>query len=354
MTTQRGALISVAQCLEKGAFEGGVVNEREIWAASERLDLLFSLLPTRIQQQRANSHLRSLTIDFIDYITRSDVVSDGQAQEVGRAILGVFRVVTSIESLYGKPIDPGIKNHSLFQEIERLFDNSELHFEGPEFTLFTAAHITVNAQERVAFVPEMGKSGEKTPDLRVSDLCYLECKDLAPASPEGVRSAMCERLQDASKQLGAARRRDPALASGEALDLPLRLFQPDVTGSCPAALDAHAIAAKALSLPGTIDFILLSFSGFRATATHFAFPYRLAIYVREGVPDALFIRLFKRMGEEGLRKPHVYIVPRDQEREHRIRERAFFLWENRSGRFWWNSVSNWIEAEEQDDRNHIF
>jgi hypothetical protein len=329
------------------------VNEREIWAASERLDLLFSLLPTRIQQQRANSRLGSLTNGFMDYITRSDVVSDRQAQEVGRAILSVFRVVTSIESLYGKPIDPGIKNHSLFQEIERLFDNSERHFDGPEFTLFTAAHIMVNAQERVAFVPEMGKSGEKTPDLRVSDLCYLECKDLAPASADGVRSAMCERLRDASRQLGAARRRDPTLASGVALDLPLRLFQPDATGSCPAALDAHAIATKALSLLGNIDFILLSFSGFHATATHFAFPYRLAIYAREGAPDALFIRLFKHMGDQGLRKPRIYIVPRDQERERRIRERAYFLWENRSGRFWWNSISNWIEAEEQEDRNQI-
>lgn len=327
------------------------MNEHEIWAASERLDLLFSFLPTRIQRQRANSHLRSLTVDFMDYITRSDVVSDRQAQEVGRAILAVSRVVTSIETLYGRPIDAGIKNHSLFQEIERLFDNSERHFEGPEFALFIAAHITANAQERVTFVPEMGKGGEKTPDLRVSDLCYLECKDLAPASADGVHSAMRERLQDASRQLGAARRRDPGLAVGLALDLPLRLFQPDATGSCPAALTAHAIATTALSRPGNIDFILLSFSGFRVTETHIAFPYRLAIYAREGVPADLFIRLFKGMGEEGLKKPHICIVPRDRERDRRIRERAFFLWENRSGRFWWDSVSNWIEAEEQDDRN---
>jgi len=31
-----------------------------------------------------------------------------------------------------------------------------------------------------------------------------------------------------------------------------------------------------------------------------------------------------------------------------IRERAFFLWENENGKCWWDSVSNWIEAEEQE------
>jgi len=31
-----------------------------------------------------------------------------------------------------------------------------------------------------------------------------------------------------------------------------------------------------------------------------------------------------------------------------IRERAFFLWENKSGKRWWDSISNWIEAEEQE------
>jgi len=330
------------------------VNEREIWDASERLDLLFSLLPTRIQQRRAESHLRSLSNDFMDYITRSDAVSEQQAREVGRAILGVFRVVTSIESLYGRPIDRSITSHSFFREIERLFDNSERQFEGPEFALFTAAHVTVNTQESVTFVPEMGKSGEKTPDLRVSDLCYLECKDLDPSSAESVRPAIRENLQDASRQLAAARRRDPGLARGVALDVPLRLFQLEVTGLSPAALQAHATAVQMLSSPGDIDFILFSFSGFCATATHVAFPYRLAIYVREGAPDALFDRLFRRMGEEGLRKPRIYIVAPDHERESRIRERAFFLWENRSGTLWWDSVSNWLEAEGQDDGHQSF
>jgi hypothetical protein len=35
--------------------------------------------------------------------------------------------------------------------------------------------------------------------------------------------------------------------------------------------------------------------------------------------------------------------------EHRvIRERAYFHWENKSGKRWWDSMSNWIEAEEQE------
>lgn len=31
-----------------------------------------------------------------------------------------------------------------------------------------------------------------------------------------------------------------------------------------------------------------------------------------------------------------------------IRARAFFLWENKTGKLWWDSMSNWIEAEEQE------
>jgi hypothetical protein len=200
--------------------------------------------------------------------------------------------VTSIESLYGGPIDSDIKKHALFQEIERLFDNSKRGFEGPEFTLFTAAHIKVQAQEAIAFVPEMGERGEKTPDLRVPDLCYIECKDLAPASAESVRAAMSQRLQEAATQLRAGRRRDSALAGGVALDLPLKLHQPDVNGTRPAIRDAHAIAAGALTAPGEIDFILLSFSGFDRTPTDFTFTYRL-----EGVKKLanVHIQLLLRM-----------------------------------------------------------
>jgi hypothetical protein len=185
MAASRGALdVGRTNAGMNWATGGNALNERDIWAASERLDLLFSLFPTRIQRQRANSHLRSLTSDYMDYIKGSDLVSDTRAEEIGRAILGVFRVVTSIESLYGRPIDSDIKNHDLFQEIERLFDNSERGFEGPEFTLFTATHIKIQTQEAIAVVPEMGKRAEKTPDLCVPDLCYLECKDLSPASAE--------------------------------------------------------------------------------------------------------------------------------------------------------------------------
>lgn len=329
------------------------MNEHDILAASERLDLLFGLLPARIQRQRANSHLRSLTSDYLDYMKGSDLVSDARAEEIGRAILGVFRVVTSIESLYERPIDSDIKNHDLFQEIERLFGNSERGFEGPEFTLFTAAHIKIQTQEAIAVVPEMGNHAEKSPDLFVPDLCYLECKDLSPASAENVGAAMGERLQDAGRQLRAGRRRDPILAGGVALDLPLKFHQPDVNGSCPAIRDAHITAVGVLSVPGDIDFILLSFSGFDRTDTEFTFPYRVAVYAREGLPARLFVRLFKRLGETGFPKPHIYVVCPDRHREHRIRERAFFLWENRSGSRWWNPMDNWLESEEQDDRSSI-
>jgi len=289
----------------------------------------------------------------MDYITRSDLVSDTEAEAVGRAILGVFRVVTSIESLYGRPIDSDIKNHMLFREIERLFGNSRIGFESAEFALFTAAHIEIQAQEAVTFVPEMGQRDEQTPDLRLSDLCYLECKDLAPASAEAVGASVGQRLQDAVRQLRAARRRNPTLAGGVALDLPLKLYQPDVNGSCPAIRDAHSSAAGILTAPGEIDFILLSFSGFERIAEDFTFPYRLAVYAREGVPVSLFVRLFSRLGAPGFRKPHIYIVSPDKQREHRIRERAYFLWKNESGSSWGDSLRNWLEAEEQDNRSSI-
>jgi hypothetical protein len=32
----------------------------------------------------------------------------------------------------------------------------------------------------------------------------------------------------------------------------------------------------------------------------------------------------------------------------RIQERAYFLWENRSGAQWWNPDANWLEAERID------
>jgi hypothetical protein len=35
----------------------------------------------------------------------------------------------------------------------------------------------------------------------------------------------------------------------------------------------------------------------------------------------------------------------ERTRAERVRERAYFLWENRMGSAWWDAVSNWLEAE---------
>jgi hypothetical protein len=51
-------------------------------------------------------------------------------------------------------LDPNIAHHPLFREVERLFDNSKRSFEGVEFMLYTAAHITKHAREIVTFVPD--------------------------------------------------------------------------------------------------------------------------------------------------------------------------------------------------------
>jgi hypothetical protein len=316
------------------------MNESEIWAASERLDLLFSLLPKRVQERRANSHLKALTSNFMDYLTRSDLVSDAEATAIGRAAFGVYRVTTSIETLYGRLIDSNITSHPLFREVERLFDNSKRSFDGAEFTLYSAAQIEIRAHEKVALVLE--RANEVSPDLRVSELCYVECKDLVPASAGGIRAAMHDRLQEAAAQLAAARRRDCALAGGVALDLPLQLFQPDAIDSCPAARDSRAIVAETLSVPGEIGFVILSISGFEITPKGVWAPDRLAVFARQNLPVAIFRRLLSRLAS------CIYVCPPDRQREHRIRERAFFHWENRSGRYWRDPVSNWIEAEEED------
>lgn len=316
------------------------MNEREIWAASERLDLLFSLLPKRIQSRRANSHLRSLTSNFMDYLTRSDLISDEEAVKIGHSALSVWRLTTSIESLYGRPIDRSIASQPLFREFERLFDNSKRSFEAAEFTIYTAAQIEIRTKEKVAFVPE--RTDEVTPDLRISNLCYLECKDLGPASASGVGAAMNDRLQEAAAQLGAAQRRGGLPGGGVALDLPLNLFQPGPIDSCPAARDARAVVAKTLAVPGEIGFVILSISGFEVTTTGVSAPDRLAVFARQNLPVAIFSRLLSRMATR------IYVCPPDRQREYRIRERAFFLWENKSGARWWDSEANWIEAEQQD------
>jgi hypothetical protein len=36
------------------------------------------------------------------------------------------------------------------------------------------------------------------------------------------------------------------------------------------------------------------------------------------------------------------------DRRRTIRERAFFLWENESGKRWWDPASNWLEAEKSE------
>jgi len=35
-------------------------------------------------------------------------------------------------------------------------------------------------------------------------------------------------------------------------------------------------------------------------------------------------------------------------RRHRIAERAYFLWENRTGERWWDPVANWYQAERSE------
>ncbi len=316
------------------------MNGSEIWSASERLDLLFGLLPSRIQGRRAKSHLRSLTTNFMDYLTSSDTVSDAEAIKIGRAVFGVWRVTTSIEALYGRPIDANITSHSLFREVERLFDNSQRSFEGAEFALYTAAQIQIRTRQEVAFVPE--RPDEDSPDLRVSDLCYVECKDLAPASAEGVGAAVKERLQEAAAQLAATQKRDRVPGGGVAIDLPLQLFQPDAIDSCLAARNARAILAETLSVPGEVGFVILSTSGFEVTPTGVWAPDRLAVFAKQNLPVAIFSGLLSRMAVR------IYVCPPDRQRERRIRERAFFLWENKSGSYWWDPVSNWVEAEQQD------
>jgi len=261
------------------------MNERDIWAAVERLEILFRILPKRLRTRRIGSYLGLLTMKFMDYMTRSNSVSDEEALEIGRAILGVYRTTTSIESLYGRPIDENIVNDSVFQQITQLFDSSEQAYDAADFTLFTAACISHRTGLAVSFVPV--RKGSPTPDLQVASLCYIECKDLAVTTASNVELGLRDRLQKAGEQLASAQSKTRLPSAGAAIDVPIRLADPDDRRSLEVQRQASEVVRQTLTAPGAVDFVLLSVSGIYHTATTVGFPHRHAVFIRPSLPPAI-------------------------------------------------------------------
>jgi hypothetical protein len=263
---------------------------QDIWAVSERLDILFSLLPKRIQNRRKGSYLRALTTEYMDYMTRSNTVTEQQAAEIGRAILAIRRTACSIEALYGRPIDSNIVHHSLFGEMENLFGNSQQAFDAVDFTLFTAALVSRRAELPVLFIPP---TDHPSPDLRVSELCYIECKDLSVGSAANIQLGVRDRLEDAREQLRSAQEGARLPAAGVAMDVPLLLVGAEHVHSSEAIHNASEVIRQTLTSTGPIDFALLSISGIHKTTGIVSFPHRLAVFTRPTLPSKILSLLGK-------------------------------------------------------------
>ena len=314
----------------------------ELRERCERLVLLCRLLDEHDESSPSTSYLLSLSLELTDYFRNTKTLTQLEAEKISIKALTAYRASWAIEALYERPIDDRIVNHTLFREVGRLFDKSQRKFETSEFCLFIAAYISQVSPERVSFLKESRKKDERSPDLQIGDLCYLECKDLGPATPERIPEGMESHIPHAITQLIAGHARRKLRSSGLAIDWPLRLFPEGEFEGSPFVREAIELSKHVLSQPGAIDFMVLSASGFAHSATHVSFPHSLVVLTRQGTSPSVLRNVVGRIATR------FYVCSPDPDRERRIRERAYYRWLDQVGEHWRDARLNWLAAETDD------
>jgi len=130
-----------------------------------------------------------------------------------------------------------------------------------EFNIYTAARIQKLSGFPVSFINE---GDDVSPDLRVDDLAYVECKDLHPASRAGLANSLQDNVDKAIKQLQTAQATDPLRGTGICVDVPW--------GMLPLVQGEWQVITDALLRTSGPSFVLVSCSGVSITNGEIGFP----------------------------------------------------------------------------------
>ncbi len=252
--------------LERAALRRPSLNQDDVWFDAEKIAGFMNLLKRRLRDRRAGSYLLQLLSSYQDYLTSPEDVDSDNARTQAENILRIYRLGGTFRLLCGDDLIP---DDSLQKEFKDLFDNSKRTFETAEHNLFSAAFITDRTGRCVKLITE---GGEKSPDLRVSDEGYVECKDLSPADPKNLPKNLQDNLEKASEQVDTAQQENLLSVGGACVDVPL-----DMT----VGKDSWEVLASFLHEGSPLDFILVSSSGLRETSETSGFITSVVLLVRD-------------------------------------------------------------------------
>src|SRR5690606_38719340 len=103
-----------------------------------------------------------------------------------------------------------------------------------------------------------------SPDLRVGELAYVECKDLHSASRAGIAPGLRDHLSKASEQTNTANADAPLIGTGICIDVPW--------GTLPLNAAEWGAIREVLESPQGPTFIYLTCSGVSVTDTTISYP----------------------------------------------------------------------------------
>lgn len=256
-------------------------DQDDVWYGADSIGAMLKILRPRIRNRRKNSVLLRMIDSYQDYLTSSTPVSDAEAVRQGTHSLHIYRLTTSFDVLLNGGTVQAI-NHSLAKDLQNLFSEDSVSFETTEFNIVSAAVMQRASGLPVTFINE---GDDLSPDLQVNDLCYVECKDLHPASRTGLAQALADHLAKATDQLNTAQGQRALPATGVCIDIPW--------GMLPLAANEWQAIRDSLTRADGPTFILVSCSGFNKTSTEVGFPVAVSLVTKAVVPQDLHDRLLR-------------------------------------------------------------
>jgi hypothetical protein len=268
---------------ELASASGATYNQDSAYHDGDVIADMFNKLPERLRRRRSGSVLLRRIEEYQDYLTDSNEISHAQAIRVGTNALHIYRLGCALHTL-------GVANagrsvvHSVYKELKDLFSNDEVAYETASYNIASAALLQRASGLEVTFIEE---ADFRSPDLRVGNLAYVECKDLHPAKREGIALGLRDQLDKAIIQLNSAWGRDALVGTGVCIDVPW--------GTLPLEESEWSPIREALQSPNGPMFVLVTCSGAVVDRHAVSFPTAVALVTRQSVPKELYDVLLRKL-----------------------------------------------------------
>lgn len=260
-------------------------SQDDLWYEGDKIAKLVGLLAPSLRKRRARSHLLSLITEYQDYLTSSAPLGDDEAVRQGTNALHIVRLIASLKELVGSDFMQ-TATHTFRKELKDLFAEDPTAFDTAEFNLYSAAAIQRQTGFPVSFI---GEGEESSPDLKVDNIAYVECKDIHTLNRANIEKALADNLDKAHDQLAAAQGRRRLAGTGICIDVPF--------GTLPLSPAEWDVIRRALCGTDAPQFVLVSSSGINSTTEVVGFPvYVCLVWSESGVPlFEIFLRRLTRV-----------------------------------------------------------